>query len=325
MDDIQRGDIFFADLGSHLGAGYGGVRPVVIIQNNIANKHANSVIIAPATSKDIRISLPMHVQIRASDSDFERDSTILLEYIIVIDKKLLKGKVGKLRKEILLKIDKAICFSLDIDIHKLQKIEDAMLQISKPVVITEGKTDVLLIETAWGKLYPHKEMFFECIPSGIEIEKEERQGNAESVRRTIEYMANIIERPIIGLFDNDREGNEQFKGLNKRAFESFDIRNSLRKHKNSDCWGMLLPVPNERKAFVTDDDITQRYFVIEHYFSDDILKENLMYGKNILGTCVFKVNDKKDVFSKQVDKLDAKAFENFKILFTKIKDTFIIA
>lgn len=56
---------------------------------------------------------------------------------------------------------------------------------------------------------------------------------------------------------------------------------------------MLLPVPDERKLFVTDDDITQRYFVIEHYFSDDILKRHSMYGSNILGTSVFKINNKK--------------------------------
>lgn len=82
---------------------------------------------------------------------------------------------------------------------------------------------------------------------------------------------------------------------------------------------MLLPVPSERKIFVTDDNILQRYFVIEHYFSDDILKEHSMYGNNILGTSVFEVNNRKDSFAKEVNDLEPEAFENFRLLFSKIK------
>lgn len=151
-------------------------------------------------------------------------------------------------------------------------------QLTRPLVITEGKTDVILIETAWQKLYPKEQMFFECQSSGIEFEEDERQGNADSVRRKLEHLSTLATRPIIGLFVNDREGNEQFKSLSKKIFGKYDIKKSIRKHIHNNIWDMLLSVPDERKLFVTDDDITLRYFVIEHYFSDDILRRHSIMG-----------------------------------------------
>ena len=161
-----------------------------------------------------------------------------------------------------------------------------------------------------------------CQSSGIEFEEDERQGNADSVRRKLEHFSTLSARPIIGLFDNDREGNEQFKSINKRIFEKYDIKKSVRKHMFHNIWGVLLPVPDERKLFVTDDDITQRYFTIEHYFSDDILKRYKMYGNNILGTSVFKINNRKNEFAQEVNELEPKEFDKFKLLFDTIKDIF---
>lgn len=321
---IKRGDIFLADLSHGLGSEKGFFRPVVVIQNDIANKYSPTVITATITSQINVAKLPTHIRISSEEYGFNKDSVILLELIHTLDKRKLKEKIGHMTYNDMAKIDEAMDISLGrySGDSQLQILEENLPKAVKPLVITEGKTDVQLIRNAWQKLYPSKEMFFECQASGIEVEEGKRQGSADNIRRAIEYFANLSQRPIIGLFDNDREGNEQFKGLNKKLFEKYDIKNSLRKHISTDIWGMLLPVPNERKLFVTDDDITQRYFVIEHYFSDDILKEHSMFGNTILGTSVFKVANRKDAFSKEVENLDAKAFENFKILFAKIEEIF---
>ena len=191
----------------------------------------------------------------------------------------------------------------------------------KPLIITEGKTDKKILEIAWSKLYPTKNIPFEIISSGLEIDESNRQGNADSVRRTMELISNIIhnEKCLIGLFDNDKTGNEQIKGLSKKIFEPYNISNIQRKHKEKNIYGLLLPVPEFRKVFVTEDDINQRYFVIEHYFSNDILENHNMKGNSILKSEVFKVNNKKDNFSNEVQQLEKEDFKNFELLFQEIK------
>lgn len=324
--EVKRGDIFYVDLISRVGSVMGGKRPVVVIQNDIANKFSPIVIVAAVTSQINKPKILTHVEISLHEYGLKADSVILLDQIFTLDKRELKEKIGTVNDDILEKIEKALSISMSANIGaepvRIQELEEYIYQLTKPLVITEGKTDVILIETAWKKLYPDTKMFFECEASGIEIDKEKREGNADSVRRTIEYLSTIEKKPIIGLFDNDREGNEQFKSLSKKIFEKHDTRNPVRKHYSENIWGMLLPIPNERVHFVTSDDITQRYFVIEHYFSDDILKRHSMYGANILGTPVFKINDRKNAFAQEVNELEPKEFENFRILFEKIKETF---
>lgn len=327
-NQFKRGDIFYADLSPVVGSELGGIRPVVIIQNDVGNKYSPLVIIAPITAQIKKRKFPTYVEISREEYGFDSDSVIMLDQIRTLDKIKLKEKIGNISNARTLEdIDKALGFSLNIkhsaETIEVQQLKEYISQMTKPLVLTEGKTDTQLINTAWEKLYPHKEMFFECMASGLEADNNKKQGSAETVRRTIEFWSTIAEKSIIGLFDNDREGNEQFKGLSDKIFEKHDIKKDSRKHNNTNVWGLLLPVPEERKIFVTDNDITQRYFVIEHYFSDDILKKYHLYGNNILETCVFKVTGKnKDKFSKEVANLDAKEFENFKILFSKIGDLF---
>lgn len=323
---IKRGDIFYADLGVGVGAVQGGIRPVVIIQNDIANKYSPTVIVAAITSKIRRAKLPTHVEIFYEQYDLDGNWIILLEQIFTLDKKMLRDKLGTISPNILKNVDNALSISMSTSIDKktvkLTKNDDYIHQLTKPLVITEGKTDVILIETAWQKLYPNTEMFFECQSSGIEFEEEKRTGGAEKLRRQIEFLSTTEMRPVIGVFDNDREGNQQFGGLNKEIFEKYDIKSTIRKHKNKNIWGMLLPVPDERELFVTKDDANQRYFVIEHYFSNEILKRYSMCGSSILGTSVFEVNNSKSRFAEEVNNLEAKEFESFRILFEKIEDTF---
>lgn len=320
---VKRGDVFLADLGNErIGSELAGKRPIVVIQNNIANKYASTIIIAPISSNISKIKLPTHIKANA-DNGLSIDSIILLEQVRAIDKGRLQRKIGSITMEQLIEIENSIPIAIPtglvIDPSKLEDLKDNLKRLLKPLVITEGKTDVKIINTAWQKLYPNREMIFDCVSSGIEIEEENRLGGAENLRREIEYLTKTSERPTIGLFDNDVKGNEQFKGLNKKIFEEYDIKKNWRKHKERNIWAILLPVPPERKLFVTDNDNTQRYLVIEHYFSDKILKQFNMHGNNILGTDVFKINNKKDEFAEEICKLNSVEFNNFKILFNTMK------
>ena len=96
---IRRGDIFYADLRPVVGSEQGGIRPVLIIQNDIGNKHSPTVICAAITSKMNKAKLPTHVEINASKYDIMRDSVILLEQVRTIDKVRLKEKVIPLLKK----------------------------------------------------------------------------------------------------------------------------------------------------------------------------------------------------------------------------------
>ena len=103
---IKRGDIFYADLRPVVGSEQGGVRPVLIIQNDTGNKHSPTVICAAITSRMNKAKLPTHVELDASKYQLVKDSVILLEQVRTIDKKRLKEKVCHLDTEILKKLDK---------------------------------------------------------------------------------------------------------------------------------------------------------------------------------------------------------------------------
>ncbi|MFW6006746.1 MAG: type II toxin-antitoxin system PemK/MazF family toxin [Halanaerobiales bacterium] len=112
--NIKRGDVFYADLNPVVGSEQGGVRPVLIIQNNIGNKYSPTVIIAAITSKIDKGKLPTHVEITTENSSLEKDSVILLEQIRTIDKKRLQRKVTHLNNDTLKKVNKAIEISLGL-------------------------------------------------------------------------------------------------------------------------------------------------------------------------------------------------------------------
>ncbi|MBI6584742.1 ATP-binding protein, partial [Pseudomonas synxantha] len=190
-----------------------------------------------------------------------------------------------------------------------------------PIILTEGKTDQKILKTAWAKLFGDNPIPYQIIPSGIQIDEDVRTGSAESVRRTLEYISTLTDRKVIGLFDNDREGNEQFKGLNKGIFEAHDLAKISRKHLTKEMYGMLLPVPEHRKVFVTENSITQRYFVIEHFFSDLILDGQNMKDESILGSAVFEIKGKKkNDFSNSCEDLNSIEFESFRLLFDSLEN-----
>ena len=112
---IKRGDIFYADLRPVIGSEQGGIRPVLIIQNDTGNKHSPTVICAAITSKMNKAKLPTHVELDSNRYEMVKDSVVLLEQLRTIDKRRLKDKVCHLDNEILDKVDKALRISLELN------------------------------------------------------------------------------------------------------------------------------------------------------------------------------------------------------------------
>ena len=111
---IKRGDVFYADLRPVVGSEQGGIRPVLIIQNDIGNKHSPTVICAAITSKMNKAKLPTHIEIDASAYSIVRDSVILLEQIRTIDKRRLKDKICHLWPDLLAQVNEALKISLEL-------------------------------------------------------------------------------------------------------------------------------------------------------------------------------------------------------------------
>ncbi|MDQ0216590.1 mRNA interferase MazF [Oikeobacillus pervagus] len=111
---VKRGDVYFADLSPVVGSEQGGVRPVLIIQNDIGNRFSPTVIVAAITAQIQKAKLPTHVEINAKRYGFERDSVILLEQIRTIDKQRLTDKITHLDDEMMEKVDESLQISLGL-------------------------------------------------------------------------------------------------------------------------------------------------------------------------------------------------------------------
>lgn len=111
---VKRGDVFFADLSPVVGSEQGGVRPVLVIQNDIGNRFSPTVIVAAITAQIQKAKLPTHVEIEAKRHGLEKDSVILLEQIRTIDKQRLTDKITHLDEETMRKVDEALQISLGL-------------------------------------------------------------------------------------------------------------------------------------------------------------------------------------------------------------------
>ncbi|MBO6015612.1 MAG: type II toxin-antitoxin system PemK/MazF family toxin [Lachnospiraceae bacterium] len=111
---MRRGDIFYADLRPVIGSEQGGIRPVLIIQNDVGNRHSPTIICAAITSKMNKSKLPTHVEISTKNCNMIKDSVILMEQLRTIDKKRLKEKICHLDTEIMKRVDQALIISLDL-------------------------------------------------------------------------------------------------------------------------------------------------------------------------------------------------------------------
>lgn len=109
---IKRGELYYADLSPVVGSEQGGVRPILIVQNDIGNKYSPTVIAAAVTSKINKAKLPTHIELTATDFGLARDSVVLLEQIRTLDKRRLKERIGELSPTFMRKVDTALLISL---------------------------------------------------------------------------------------------------------------------------------------------------------------------------------------------------------------------
>ena len=114
MSIVKRGDIFYADLSPVVGSEQGGMRPVLIVQNDTGNRHSPTVIAAAITSQTGKARLPTHIELNARSVGLSRDSVILLEQIRTIDKSRLRERMGKLDEGTMTKVDNAIAVSFGL-------------------------------------------------------------------------------------------------------------------------------------------------------------------------------------------------------------------
>lgn len=112
--EMRRGDIYYADLRPVIGSEQGGVRPVLIVQNDIGNRHSPTVICAAITSKMNKAKLPTHIELNAGRYDIVKDSVILLEQLRTIDKQRLKDKVCHLDEDIMRQVNRGLMVSLEL-------------------------------------------------------------------------------------------------------------------------------------------------------------------------------------------------------------------
>ena len=111
---VKRGDIYYADLSPVIGSEQGGVRPVLIIQNDVGNKYSPTVIATAITSQINKAKMPTHIELDANEYGLSKDSVVLAEQIRTIDKKRLKEKIGHLDDELMNKVNQALEISFGL-------------------------------------------------------------------------------------------------------------------------------------------------------------------------------------------------------------------
>ena len=112
--EVNRGDIYYADLSPVVGSEQGGVRPVLVVQNDVGNKYSPTVIIAAITSKLSKAKLPTHIELNKESYNLPKDSVVLLEQIRTLDKRRLQEKLGTIDNLTMRKVDVAIMISFGI-------------------------------------------------------------------------------------------------------------------------------------------------------------------------------------------------------------------
>ena len=111
---VRRGDIYYADLSPVVGSEQGGIRPVLIVQNDVGNKFSPTVIAAAITSQRFKTNLPTHIQVDAQECGLSKDSIVLLEQVRTIDKRRLKERMGNLDEDDMNRVNRALSVSLGI-------------------------------------------------------------------------------------------------------------------------------------------------------------------------------------------------------------------
>ena len=112
---VKRGDLFYADLSPVVGSEQGGIRPVLVVQNDVGNKYSPTIIAAAVTSQINKAKMPTHIEISAETYGLVKDSVILMEQIRTIDKTRLKEKIGHADEELMERVNKALSVSFALE------------------------------------------------------------------------------------------------------------------------------------------------------------------------------------------------------------------
>ena len=152
MNNIKRGDIYYADLSPVVGSEQGGLRPVLIIQNDVGNRYSPTVIAAAITSRMGKTRLPTHIDIYAARAGLAKDSVILLEQVRTLDKRRLRERMGHLDESIMERVNTAIAVSFGIvgapdqvyvgESDSEQYSSTAVASVAQESAIDEGKRGV---------------------------------------------------------------------------------------------------------------------------------------------------------------------------------------
>jgi AAA domain, putative AbiEii toxin, Type IV TA system len=196
---------------------------------------------------------------------------------------------------------------------------------NKPVVLVEGKSDVTHLYAAWRNLFPGKVCPFAVVPCGGESDDGTSKGKsgAQALKAILEAMSWYEDRPLLGLFDNDSEGFNQFNSLNKNGYQATAL-DELLTHKSRKLHAMLLPTPSHRALFVPSNP-SFRVLAIEHFYSDDQLHIHNMADNPIFdGLSVYPIKKKGKIeFSQTVDQtFTPTEFVEFQPLFNQILSIF---
>ncbi|MEG2627757.1 MAG: type II toxin-antitoxin system PemK/MazF family toxin [Anaerovoracaceae bacterium] len=111
---VKKGDLYFADLSPVVGSEQGGIRPVLVVQNDVGNKYSPTIIVAAVTSQINKAKLPTHVELEATNGGLSKNSVVLLEQLRTIDKQRLKERIGTLNESQIPNVDEALSVSLGI-------------------------------------------------------------------------------------------------------------------------------------------------------------------------------------------------------------------
>ena len=179
---------------------------------------------------------------------------------------------------------------------------DNFRKTNKPLVITEGKTDKKILETAWEKLYLNVEMPFEILDAGTHPNAKNRDGGAKELNEQLRYICNFPpHHKIIGMFDNDGAGNDQFNGLQTGndgwkiltpKISNLEETLVYKKHPKNEVYAILLPIPSHREIYKKPNTQLSDYLCIEHYFNDSVLNTNSLQGPTqVTGTSIFQIGD----------------------------------
>lgn len=113
-DNVKRGEVFYADLSPVVGSEQGGIRPVLIVQNDVGNRYSPTVIAAAITSRHDKAKLPTHIELQSENCGLSKDSVVLLEQMRTLDKRRLRERMGILDGDMMQKIDEALLISLGL-------------------------------------------------------------------------------------------------------------------------------------------------------------------------------------------------------------------